>query len=159
MFLANVDCQRGPTNQSDFDIFDQNRLTFIDDHTSKILLVRPLILICVYAAQENGLNFWLIIFFCINLSFWPSWRPDDYVGEIALQTYSFYMRGPVLLPPLLCETKKFPCNFKSPLFVYLSFLVWRRGQAAKKRASFLGSQWVLRDDQRLPPSSRSALPG
>ena len=29
MFLANVDCQRGSTNQSDFDIFDQNRLTFI----------------------------------------------------------------------------------------------------------------------------------
>lgn len=58
MFLANVDCQRGPTNQSDFDIFDQNKpkLSF-DDHTSEILLVRPLILICVYAAQENGLNF------------------------------------------------------------------------------------------------------
>ena len=51
MFLANVDCQMGPTNQSDFD-----KLSF-DGHTSEILLVRPLSLICVYAAQEKGLNF------------------------------------------------------------------------------------------------------
>ena len=143
------------TNQTLIYSTKTDKLSF-DDHTSEILLVRPLILICVYAAQENGLSFWLIIFFCINLSFWPSWRPDDFLGEIALQ-FLFAWTSAVTTAPL--ENEKVLLLFKSPLFFYLSFLVWRRRQAAEKRASLLGSQWVLRDDQRLPPSSRSAVPG
>lgn len=57
MFLANVDCQRGlETNQTLIYSTKTDKLS-VDDLTSEILLLRSLILICIYAAQENRLNF------------------------------------------------------------------------------------------------------
>ena len=57
MFLANVDCQRGLETNQTLIYSTKTDILSVDDLTSKILLVRSLILICVYAAQENRLNF------------------------------------------------------------------------------------------------------